>query len=184
MNDKRYASLVTHMDAAIGRLLTYLEKNNLRENTLVIFASDNGAAVQAPLKLFNCNAGFRGRKAQLYEGGIRVPFIVNQPGKVPVQSLNNIIYFPDVMPTLAALTGGTQYLPQNINGMNILPLFYGKQIDTDDRVLYWEFPGKQRAARHGDWKAVTIKPNKPLELYNLREDPEEKHDLAKKYPEW
>ena len=67
--------------------------------------------------------------------------------------------------------------------MNILPLFYGKQIDTDDRVLYWEFPGKQRAARHGDWKAVTIKPNKPLELYNLREDPEEKHDLAKKYPE-
>ena len=124
------------MDAAIGRLLTYLEKNNLRENTLVIFASDNGAAVQAPLKLFNCNAGFRGRKAQLYEGGIRVPFIVNQPGKVPVQSLNNIIYFPDVMPTLAALTGGTQYLPQNINGMNILPLFYGKQIDTDDRVLF------------------------------------------------
>ena len=76
-----------------------------------------------------------------------------------------VIYFPDVMPSLAALTGGTQYLPQNINGMNILPLFYGKQIDTDDRVLYWEFPGK------------------PLELYNLREDPEKKHDLAKKYPE-
>ena len=50
--------------------------------------------------------------------------------------------------------------------MNILPLFYGKQIDTDDRVLYWEFPGKQRAARHGDWKAVTIKPNKPLELFD------------------
>ena len=184
MNDKRYASLVTHMDAAIGRLLAYLEKNHLRENTLVIFASDNGAAVQAPLKLFNCNAGFRGRKAQLYEGGIRVPFIVNQPGKVPVQSINNIIYFPDVMPTLAALTGGTKYLPQHLNGMNILPLFYGKQIDTDDRVLYWEFPGKQRAARHGDWKAVTIKGfNAPLELYNLREDPEEKHNLAKKYPE-
>ncbi len=184
MNDKRYASLVTHMDAAIGRLIDYLEKNHLRENTLVIFASDNGAAVQAPLELFNCNAGFRGRKAQLYEGGIRVPFIVNQPGKVPVQSLDNIIYFPDVMPTLAALTGGTQYLPQKLNGMNILPLFYGKHIDTDDRVLYWEFPGKQRAARHGDWKAVTIKgSNAPLELYNLREDPEEKHDLAKKYPE-
>ena len=76
-----------------------------------------------------------------------------------------------------------RHLPQNINGMHILPLFYDKQIDTDDRVLYWEFPGKQRAARHGDWKAVTIKPNKPLELYNLREDPEEKHNLAKKYPE-
>ena len=94
MNDKRYASLVTHMDAAIGRLLTYLEKNNLRENTLVIFASDNGAAVQAPLKLFNCNAGFRGRKAQLYEGGIRVPFIVNQS---PVRQCGQVHFrFADV----------------------------------------------------------------------------------------
>ena len=183
MNEKRYASLVTHMDAAIGRLLQYLERKGLRENTLIIFTSDNGAAVQAPLRLFNCNAGFRGRKAQLYEGGIRVPFIVNQPGKVPVQSLDNIIYFPDMMPTLAALTGSTAHLPQRINGMNVLPLFYGQQIDTDDRVLYWEFPGKQRAARHGDWKCVTIKPDKPLELYNLREDPGEQHDLAKKYPE-
>ena len=62
-----------------------------------------------------------------------------------------------LVPGQAALTGGTQYLPQNINGMNILPLFYGKQIDTDDRVLYWEFPGKQRAARHGAWKAHQTK---------------------------
>lgn len=183
MNTKRYAALVTHMDAAIGRLLDTLEKLNLRKNTLVIFASDNGAAVQAPLELFNCNAGFRGRKALLYEGGIRVPFIVNQPGKVPVQKLDNIIYFPDVMPTLAALTGSEKGLPQKLNGINILPLFYGKKVETDNRLLYWEFPGKQRAARRGDWKCVTIKPNKPLELYNLKEDPSESNNLADKYPE-
>lgn len=190
MNDKRYASLVTHMDAAIGRLLKALDKLKLRDNTLVIFASDNGAAVQAPLKLFNCNAGFRGRKAQLYEGGIRVPFIVNQPNRVPVQTLDNIIYFPDVMPTFAALAGSEQALPQGYSGINILPLFYGKQtyqdgkpINTDHRLLYWEFPGKQRAARKGDWKCVTIKKNAPLELYNLKNDPKESHNLAKELPE-
>lgn len=183
MNTKRYAALVTHMDAAIGRLLDKLDELLLRENTLVIFASDNGAAVQAPLKLLNCNAGFRGRKAQLYEGGIRVPFIVNQPGRVPVQQLDNIIYFPDVMPTLAALTGSERALPQRLNGINILPLFYGQQVETDNRLLYWEFPGKQRAARRGDWKAVTIKKNAPLELYNLKDDPSESHNLADQYPE-
>ncbi len=183
MNTKRYAALITHMDAAIGRLLAELDRLHLRDNTLIIFASDNGAAVQAPLQLFNCNAGFRGRKGQLYEGGIRVPLIVNQPGKVPVQTLSNIVYFPDFMPTLAALTQSTENLPQHLNGMNILPLFYGRQIDTDNRLLYWEFPGKQRAARRGDWKCVTIKRDGPLELYNLKEDITESHDLAKEYPE-
>lgn len=182
-NTKRYASLITHMDRAVGRLMDELDRLGLRENTLVVFASDNGAAVQAPLKELNCNAGFRGRKAQLYEGGIRVPFIVNQPGRVPVQTLRNIIYFPDVMPTLAAAANATGLLPQRLNGMNVLPLFYGKQVDTDNRLLYWEFPGKQRAARKGDWKCVTIKGNAPLELYNLMEDVTESHDLADQYPE-
>ena len=181
-NTKRYASLITHMDAAIGRLLNELEQLNLRKNTLIIFASDNGAAIQAPIKILNCNAGFKGRKGMLYEGGIRVPFIVNQPGMVPIQTLDNLIYFPDMMPTLAALAKGTKHLPKQINGINILPLFYGKQVDTDNRLLYWEFPGKQRAARKGDWKCVTIHPNQPLELYNLKEDPEETNNLAKKYP--
>lgn len=183
MNTKRYASLITHMDRAIGRVLNALDSLGLRENTLVIFASDNGAAVQAPLKELNCNAGFRGRKAQLYEGGIRVPFIVNQPNRVPVQKLSNIIYFPDVMPTLAAITGATSHLPQRLNGIDVSSLFYGKQMDTDNRLLYWEFPGKQRAARKGDWKCVTIKKNAPLELYNIKDDPAETTNLADKYPD-
>ena len=128
-------------------------------------------------------AGFRGRKGQLYEGGIRVPLIVNQPNRVPVQTLDDIIYFPDMMPTFAALAQATAHLPQHTDGISILPLFYGKKMDTDHRLLYWEFPGVQRAARRGDWKCVTIKRDAPLELYNLKEDPTESHNLADQYPE-
>lgn len=182
-NTKRYAALVTHMDYNIGRLLAALDALGLRENTLVIFASDNGAAVMAPLKELNCGAGLKGRKGQLYEGGIRVPLIVNQPGRVPARQIDNLVYFPDFMPTLAAVTGSTRSLPQKTEGMDISPLFYGKTVDTDSRDLYWEFPGKQRAVRHGEWKAVTVKKNAPLELYRIKEDPCEQNNLADKYPD-
>jgi arylsulfatase A-like enzyme len=182
-NTKRYAALVTHMDYNIGRLLSALDALNLREKTLVIFASDNGAAVMAPLKELNCGAGLKGRKGQLYEGGIRVPLIVNQPGRVPARQIDNLVYFPDFMPTLAALTGSTEHLPQKTDGMDISPLFYGQDIDTDSRQLYWEFPGKQRALRHNGWKAVSVKKGAPLELYRIKEDPYEEHNLADEHPD-
>ena len=182
MNTKRYAALVTHMDYNIGRLLGTLDHLGLRENTLIIFASDNGAAVMAPLKELNCGAGLKGRKGQLYEGGIKVPLIVNQPGRVPVRQISNIVYFPDFMPTLARLAGSTKAVPADTDGMDISPLFFGEELDTDNRYLYWEFPGKQRAIRYGEWKCVTVKKDAPLELYNIHEDPNESHDLAAEYP--
>ncbi len=182
-NTKRYAALVTHMDYNIGRLLGTLDALGLRENTLIIFASDNGAAVMAPLKELNCGAGLKGRKGQLYEGGIRVPLIVNQPGRVPVRQIDNLVYFPDFMPTLAALTRSEQGLPQKTDGVDISPLFFGQDIDTDSRPLYWEFPGKQRALRWKSWKAVSVKKDAPLELYRIKDDPYEEHNLADQYPE-
>lgn len=184
MNTKRYASLITHMDRAIGRLLSELDKMGLRENTLIVFASDNGAAKQAPLQELGCKGSLRGMKGQLYEGGIRVPFIVNQPGRIPVQKLENLIYFPDVMPTLAAVAQAEEHLPTRRNGINLLPLLQGQTMDeTDQRLLYWEFTGKQRAARKGDWKVVSIQKDAPLELYNIKEDLTESNNLADKYPE-
>lgn len=184
MTAKRYASLITHMDRAIGRLLDELERLGLREETLIFFASDNGAAKQAPIEVLGCKGELRGLKGQLYEGGIRVPFIVNQPGTVPVQQLDNLIYFPDVMSTLAAAASAEEHLPTRRNGMNILPLILGEEMpETDERLLYWEFPGKQRAARRGDWKVVTVKRGAPLELYNLRKDMTESNNLASEYPE-
>lgn len=183
MNTKRYAALVTHMDYNIGRLLGTLDALGLRERTLIIFASDNGAAVQAPLKELNCGAGLKGRKGQLYEGGIKVPLIVNQPGRVPVRRVDNLVYFPDFMPALARIAGGQEALPRDIDGMDISPLFFGDSIDTDSRYLYWEFPGKQRAIRHGEWKCVTVKKGAPLELYRISTDKNEQHNLADEYPE-
>ncbi len=182
-NTKRYAALVTHMDYNIGRLLGTLDSLGLRENTLVIFASDNGAAVMAPLKELNCGAGLKGRKGQLYEGGIRVPLIVNQPGRVPARQIENLVYFPDFMPTLAALTHSKKGLPQKNDGIDISPLFFGQDIDTDSRPLYWEFPGKQRALRWNGWKAVSVKKGAPLELYRIKDDPYEQHNLAEQHPE-
>lgn len=181
IDTKRYASLITHMDQAIGRIVDELEQLGLRDNTLIIFSSDNGAAVQAPLAELNCTGSLRGMKGRLYEGGIRVPLIVNQPGKVAVQTLHNTVYFPDVLPTLAAVAGAEP--PTQINGMDLSPLFLGEAVDTDNRLLYWEFPGKQRAARKGDWKVVTIQRDGPLELYNLKEDITESNNLAHQYPE-
>ena len=81
------------------------------------------------------------------------------------------------------VTGSTGHLPQKTDGMDVSPLFYGKDIDTDSRDLYWEFPGKQRAVRHGQWKAVTVKKGAPLELYRIKEDPCEQNNLAEKYPD-
>lgn len=181
-NTKRYAALVTHMDYNIGRVLGALDALGLRENTLVIFASDNGAAVMAPMKELNCGAGLKGHKGQLYEGGIRVPLIVSQPGRVPKRSVNNIVYFPDFMPTFAAIAGGTKYLPKDIDGIDISKLFFGGNVDTDNRDIYWEFPGKQRALRHGRWKAESIGRGKPTELYDISKDPYETTDLAAKNP--
>ena len=188
-NTKRYAALVTHMDYHIGRLLGALDALGLRENTLVIFASDNGAAVMAPMKELNCGAGLKGRKGQLYEGGIRVPLIVNQPGRVPARQIDNLVYFPDFMPTLARIAVGDDsplsslLSPLKTDGLDISPLFYGKDIDTDSRPLYWEFPGKQRAIRHQGWKAVTVKKGAPLELYRIKDDPYEQHNLADDHPD-
>lgn len=178
---KRYAALITHADAAIGRLIAYLEENNLRDNTLVIFTSDNGGAMQAPIEELNCNAGLKGRKGLLYEGGIKVPLIMNFPGKIePNQEKEDLVYFPDMMPTLAAYAGVQP--PGDIDGVNLKPLLEGgKSLEV--RTLYWEFPGKQVAIRQGKWKAVMVSRDTGFELFNIDEDPNETTNLAEHYPE-
>lgn len=180
---QRYASLITHMDAAIGRILDELDSLGLRDNTLVVFASDNGAARQAPRETLRCVGGLRGMKGQLYEGGLRVPLIINMPSCIAANEVDELVYFPDMMPTLAEIGGASDYMPTMIDGISLLPLLEEDSLPIGDRPLYWEFPGKQRAVRYGEWKAVSVRRGAPLELYRLSVDPNETTNLALLYPD-
>lgn len=179
---KTYAALVTHMDDNIGRVVKALEKNNIRENTMIVFISDNGGAVMAPHKELACNSVLRGLKGNLYEGGIRVPMIVSWPNHLPKGKISQAItYSPDLMPTLAEITGAKA--PQQLDGISILPTLKGKNQHSEKRFFYWEFPNQTRAVRWGKWKAIRPKWNANLELYDLNKDISEKNNVAEANPE-
>jgi len=178
---KTYAALITHMDENIGRVLKALDKNGLRENTIVFFISDNGGAVMAPHEELACNGVFRGLKGNLYEGGVRVPMIARWPNHFPKDITSEAItYFPDFMPTLSELTGAKA--PQKLDGICILPTLTGKEQHTEKRMLYWEFPNNSQSVRWGKWKAIRPKWNASLELYDLSKDISEKTDVAAQNP--
>jgi arylsulfatase A-like enzyme len=180
---KVHAAMITRMDKDIGKLMILLKDLAIVEKTLVFFCSDNGAAKRWD-GIFDSSGPLRGKKTELYEGGIRTPMIVRWPGKVPAGRTSKAPwYFADVMPTLAEVAGVTP--PTNIDGINVLPLLLGKKQKTDDRFLYWEFPsGKfQQAVRWRNYKAIRSAPGKPLELYDLSQDIAEKNDIAEENPD-
>lgn len=186
-----FAGMITHMDRDIGRILDLLKELDIDDDTLVMFASDNGAtsAGGADPKFFDSNGPYRGIKRDLYEGGIITPMIARWPGVIePGRVTDHISCFQDLLPTLADLVNLEP--PQNIDGISFLPTLLDKpQEQSQHDYLYWEFSeqGGKRALRRGDWKVVQLKVSsmnpKPVELYNLADDPGEANDLAKKYPE-
>lgn len=188
---KGHAAMITRLDNYIGQLLDKLKQLGLDDNTLVLFSSDNGSHKEggADPKFFNSSGGLRGYKRDLYEGGIRVPLIARWPGKIkPGQVSNHISAFWDFLPTAAQLAQIKP--PPNIDGISYLPELLGQhQKQKKHQFLYWEFheQGKKQAVRMGNWKAVRLNvaknPNAPLELYNLKTDPAEKHNVADKHPD-
>lgn len=188
---KRYAAYTTQMDDAVGRLLKAVDKTGQRQHTVVIFLSDNGSIPSwrpsgkypgeyLPCPRLGSNLPLRGRKAQMYEGGIRVPALISWPGKLRPRTVTEPMHAVDWMPTLTRLCG---YRPQqelNWDGRDIWPLLTGEQTNPEPRALYWKFIGRQ-AVRLGEWKAVFR--SNSAELYHLADDPHEKTDLAKKHPE-
>lgn len=178
---KKLAAMVTRMDGDVGRLMALLKELKLDDNTLVFFASDNGAAYSD--KLFKHSGPFRGNKRDMYEGGIRTPAIARWPGHIQPNSVSDQVWtFYDFLPTMAALTG--QQPPTGIDGISILPaLVEGKQIEHPP--LYFEFHerGFDQAARIGDWKAVRNGRTSPIELYDLANDVAEEHDVATDHPD-
>ena len=182
-NLKTLAAMITRMDGDVGRLMALLQELGLDDRTLVFFASDNGGPY--PDKLFQHNGPLRGRKRDMYEGGIRTPAIARWPGKIPAGKVSDQVWaFCDFLPTMAALTGQT--IPAGLvpDGISILPvLLEGKTIAHPP--LYYEFHerGFDQGARIGDWKAVKNGVDGPIELYDLKTDLGETHDLAADQPD-
>ena len=181
-----YAAMITYMDKQVGRIIALLEKLRLDENTLIMFSSDNGATFDVggvDTEYFNSVGGLRGRKQDLYEGGIRVPLIARWRGKIPAgQVTNHVSAQFDIMATLAELTGAKA--PPN-DGISFLPTLLGNHNQQKQhRYLYFEFPEKsgQVAIRMGKWKGVKSNMKKDRnaswEIFDLEKDVGETTNIA------
>jgi arylsulfatase A-like enzyme len=166
-----------------------LKTLGLDADTIVMFSSDNGPHKEggADPAFFNSSGPLRDYKRALYEGGIRVPMIARWPGKIKAGSLNDhISAFWDFLPTCCELAGIDS--PEAIDGISMLPTLMNRK-QKEHECLYWEFheQGKKKAVRMGDWKGVKLNiaknPDGPIELYNLRNDIAEQHNVTEQHPD-
>lgn len=181
---KAHAAMVSRLDRDVGRLLDLLRELGLEEKTLVIFSSDNGPHREGGFDpaAQGSSGPLRGIKRDLYEGGIRVPFIARWPGHVPAgRETDQVIAFWDFVPTAAELAGVTA--PPG-DGLSFVPTLLGRPQEKQHDYLYWEFfeGGFKQAILAGNWKGIRLAPGKPLELYDLNTDPGETRDLAAIHP--
>jgi len=189
-----FAASVAHMDDAIGQLIQTLEDENLRENTLVIFISDNGAQESwsptfeyemrhGPYDRLGDNGDLRDWKVSLYEGGIRVPAVVNWPAQLDPRKEKQMLHINDIYPTVASLAKAKITDELKLDGNNIWQtLKNGKNLK--DRVLYLR-TDNQIILRIGDWKLVhrvEISKDGKDELYNIAKDPFEKDNVIDAHP--
>ena len=175
-----FVAMITRMDRDIGRLADLLHATGLDRNTLVMFVSDNGPHQEGggDPGFFKSSGPLRGIKRDLYEGGIRVPMIASWPGVIPAGRVSNHPWAHwDMLPTLGEIAGAKA--PSAIDGMSMARALRGEPQPAHD-FLYWEFHerGFQQAVRMGPWKAIRLKKDAPLELYNLEADPGEQRNVA------
>jgi arylsulfatase len=174
-----YAAMITRMDKHIGRVMTLLRELGIDDDTVVMFASDNGPTFNGGTDsaFFESAGGLRGLKQDVYEGGIRVPCVARWPGHIPAGTVSNHpSAFWDLLPTCADLAGTTT-MPAT-DGVSLVPtLTEQPKAQKSRKYLYWEFAGHQ-AVRMGDWKAVRLRGKTATELYNLASDPGERTDVA------
>jgi arylsulfatase A-like enzyme len=162
-----------------------VEELGIAQNTLILFTSDNGGH-RTLWEGFDTNGPLRGHKRDLYEGGIRVPFIARWPGKIPAgETSHEIIAFQDLMPTFAELTG--LKTRGNIDGISAVRALMGKELKETREYLYWDYghcrERYDQAVRYGFWKGIRQGENGRIQLYNLEKDIGEEHDLASVHPE-
>ena len=169
-------------------MLDLLEQQELWDNTIIVYISDNGGSTP----IYADNTPLRGSKYTLYEGGIRVPFLISWPGKIPGKTLSDsVISSMDIFPTLCGLSGTV--IPAHLDGKDLSGTLKGDSPEDGHSILIWD-TGRETAVREGDWKLKTASENShaiqemvELELgeflYNLAEDTGETTDLSAEYPE-
>ena len=182
---KKHAAMIHMLDRDVGRLVELTDRSGLRNNTLIIFTSDNGGPASVA-KRFKTNGPLRGFKRDLTEGGIRVPFIARWSGTVPAnQTSDEVIAFQDMLPTFAELAATKS--PESIDGLSVVKVLKGGRLETPREYLYWDFGHcRQRydqAVRWKDWKGIRLGRGSDIQLYNLNGDIGEKHDVAEQHPE-
>lgn len=168
-----YCGMMSAMDDAIGAVLKKLDDSRLTDNTLIFFVSDNGG----PAANSSGNGPLRGYKAQTWEGGIRVPYLVQWKGTLPAgKAYDQPVIQLDFQPTALA-AAGAEAKDANFDGVNLLPYLQNKVTAPPHETLYWRF-GPQMAIRHGNYKLVKATGNEKPELYDLAADIGEKNDLS------
>lgn len=184
-----FASMVERLDRYVGEVLSELKRLGIDDNTIVIFTSDNGPHREggANPDYFQSYGPYRGCKRDLYEGGIRMPFIIRWPGQVKAGTDNNtVMAFWDMVPTFAEMLNYRRSV--TTDGLSMLPTILGRNQENHE-YLYWEFheQGGKQAIRYGNWKGIKLnvgnKDKTRLELYDLSTDVHEDHNLASQYPE-
>lgn len=197
--EAQYAALLEGMDKSLGDLMDYLKAKNVDDNTVIIFMSDNGGLSLAPPrsgKAHTQNLPLKAGKGSLYEGGIREPLIVKWKGKVKVGTVTEqYVTIEDFFPTILEMAGVEQQaIVQKIDGQSFVPLLENPAALDSTRTLIWHYPNKwinqdgpginyKSAIRKGDWKLLYNMRDGSCELYNLKEDIREAHNLAAQHAE-
>lgn len=193
-NHPKMAAMIETLDQSVRRMLQTLDELGLAENTVIIFTSDNGGLRNILEGKQNVtatdNAPARGGKATLYEGGTRVPLIIKWPGVTRPGSTTAVpVISMDLYPTLLDMTGLPPRPAQHLDGLSLAPLLRGGD-KLNRAALYWHFPHYHSnvatpmgSLRAGDWKLLEFFEDNRVELYNLKDDFSEKHNLAIEMPE-
>jgi arylsulfatase A-like enzyme len=173
-----FAAMLANMDSSVGAIMQMLKDCGLEENTLVIFFSDNGGPT---LELTSSNAPLRGGKGTMFEGGLRIPFMLQWKNRLHGGlTYGHAVSSLDLFPTCAAAAGAN--IPDNLDGVDLLPFLSGEKKEAPHEILFWR-QGARTALRKGDWKIFFNPQSKSWELYNLAEDLAEKDNLSARFPE-
>jgi arylsulfatase A-like enzyme len=189
-DNPEFASMVHAMDENVGRVLAALDELGMRDNTVVVFTSDNGGLATKPKPGPTSNFPLRAGKGWCYEGGIRVATIVRAPGVTAPGSICSVpVYSPDFYPTLLELAELPLRPEQHVDGISLVPVLHGGN-DLPRDALYWHYPhyhgstwAPGASVRMGDWKVIEFYETGVTELYNLKNDKGEQSELSDRYPE-